>query len=96
MVIRSLCHKAHSDARKWFLLLCLTEGRVQNMDPGPWTTPVDPVHGPPIFLTRKKEKITLTKHYSQWRRFRTTRCVNVVANARNYIARVFTLFATEV
>ena len=23
------------------------EGRIQNMDPGPWTTPVDPVHGPP-------------------------------------------------
>ena len=24
-----------------------TEGRIQNMDPGPWTAPVDPVHGPP-------------------------------------------------
>ena len=22
-------------------------GRIQNMDPGPWTTHVDPVHGPP-------------------------------------------------
>ena len=22
-------------------------GRIQNMDPGPWTTPVGPVHGPP-------------------------------------------------
>ncbi len=22
-------------------------GGIQNMDPGPWTTPVDPVHGPP-------------------------------------------------
>ena len=26
--------------------------------PGPWTTYMDPVHGLPIFLTRKKEKIT--------------------------------------
>ena len=25
------------------------EGRIQNMDPGPWTTHVDPVHGPPMW-----------------------------------------------
>ena len=23
------------------------KGRIQNMDPGPWTTPMDWVHGPP-------------------------------------------------
>ena len=39
-------------------------GRIQNMDPGPWTTPVDPVHGPPqgpgpwtpYFSDQKKRK----------------------------------------
>ena len=29
------------------ILLTRFTGRIQNMDPGPWTTPVDPVHGPP-------------------------------------------------
>ena len=37
-------NKAHSNAK---IELILSHGRIQNMDPGPWTTPVDPVHGPP-------------------------------------------------
>ena len=35
------------DKKTLKVLLTSRTGRIQNMDPGPWTTPVDPVHGPP-------------------------------------------------
>ena len=31
----------------------INDGRIQNMDPGPWTTHVDPVHGSPLTNFRR-------------------------------------------
>ena len=38
-----VCFPSEREANKRFR----GEGRIQNMDPGPWTTHEDPVHGPP-------------------------------------------------
>ena len=48
MVLHGVQSTKHWDSKE-----SVFKGRIQNMDPGPWTTPMDWVHGSPLINFRR-------------------------------------------
>ena len=73
-------------------------GRIQNMDSGPWTTPVDPVHGPPL-----AERVFRRRHVETMEEGEITHCfldfwicsfVNILRSIRGRYILLFLCFWT--